>query len=138
MIHKKLLEFQKKGITLKKDGTNPHFRSSYVTLNEVLDKVKGPLNEMDIVVVQSVETIEGHMGEQVAGLKTTLIDTEDDTHINSFVLFVNATDMQKLGAAITYARRYSLITLLGLEDEDDDGNGAVGNTKTDKTDNFEL
>lgn len=123
-IHKKLLEFQKKGITLKKDGVNPHFRSSYVTLNEVLDKVKGPLNEAGIVIVQAVDTVDGPMGEQVAGLRTALVDTEDDTHVNSFVPFVNTPDMQKLGGAITYARRYALIAMLGLEDEDDDGNTA--------------
>ena len=29
--------------------------------------------------------------------------------------------MQKLGSAITYARRYALISMFGLETEDDDG-----------------
>ncbi len=138
MIHKKLLEFQKKGITLKKDGTNPHFRSSYVTLNEVLDKVKKPLNDLGIIIVQTPER---------DGLNTYLIDTEESlvipptensdvfghtsavpnegAFIQSFVPYINATDMQKLGGAITYARRYALIAMLGLEDEDDDGTAAT-------------
>jgi hypothetical protein len=129
-IYKKLLEFQKKGITLKKDGVNPHFRSSYVTLNEVLDKVKGPLNEAGVVIVQS---------PGADGLSTRLIDTEDDTQIESFTPFVNPADMQKLGGAITYARRYALISMLGLEDEDDDGNKASGKGVGDMTDKpFEL
>jgi len=118
-IHKKLLEFQKKNITITKDATNPHFKSRYASLNEVLEKVKGPLNEAGIVVVQRPD------GDNHGyGLMTELIDIDDDTKVECFVPFVGATDMQKLGGAITYARRYSLVTLLGLEDEDDDGNAA--------------
>jgi hypothetical protein len=130
-IHKKLLEFQKLGITLVKDGENPHFRSSYVTLNEVLAKVKGPLNELGVVVVQkpgfdSVKRHDGIKEDTEYGLIAELIDTEDGTQVSCFVPFIGATDMQKLGGAITYARRYSLIALLGLEDADDDGSTAVG------------
>ena len=119
MIHKKLLEFQKLGITIEKDAVNPHFKNSYSSLNEVLAKVKEPLNNLDIIVVQSPTTKDG-----ISGLWTVLLDTADDSTIESFTTFVNATDMQKLGGAITYARRYSLIAMLGLEDEDDDGNKA--------------
>ena len=36
------------------------------------------------------------------------------------------TDPQKLGGAITYYRRYTLQSLLGLQAEDDDGNTASG------------
>lgn len=120
MIYAKLLEFQKKGITLKKGGSNPHFRSSYVTLNEVLDKVKKPLNDLGIVIMQG-----GDVQGDKCGLETILRDTEDDSYVICFMPYVGVTDSQKLGAANTYLRRYSLITLLGLEDEDDDGNSAV-------------
>lgn len=119
MIHKKLLEFQKLNITIEKDAINPHFKNSYSSLNEVLAKVKKPLNDMGILVVQSPTVKDG-----VSGLWTVLLDTEDDTTVESFTPFVNTTDMQKLGGAITYARRYSLISMLGLEDADDDGNTA--------------
>jgi len=129
MIYQKLLEFQKKNITIKKDATNPHFRSSYSSLNEVLDKVKGPLNDLGIVIVQRPGT-DYYINDElknssiISGLYTELIDVEDDSKVESFTPFISATDMQKLGGAITYARRYSLVTLLGLEDEDDDGNTA--------------
>jgi hypothetical protein len=33
---------------------------------------------------------------------------------------------QKIGSNLTYYRRYALVTMLGLEDEDDDGNVASG------------
>jgi len=119
-IHKKLLDFQKLNITIERDSTNPHFKSSYSSLNEVLAKVKGPLNEMGVLIVQQPD-IHPTAG---AGLATHLLDTEDDSKMTCFVPFVGATDMQKLGGAVTYSRRYSLVTMLGLEDSDDDGNVA--------------
>ena len=131
MIYEKLLKFQQQNITLSKDGTNPHFKSSYVTLNEVLAKVKGPLNELGIVIMQIPEK---------DGLRTRLIDTgkyiDKNTetvregyagqidYVECFMPYVEATTAQKLGSNNTYNRRYSLVTLLGLEDEDDDGNVA--------------
>lgn len=126
-IHAKLLAFQKQNITIGRDGINPHFKSSYTTLNEVLGKVKKPLNDAGVLIVQGPKTLlrdEAGVWVNVNGLLTQLIDTEDNSTVECFVPFVNATDMQKLGGAITYARRYSLIALLGLEDEDDDGNAA--------------
>lgn len=115
MIYKKLLEFQKLNISLLKDWNNPHFKSKYVTLNEVLNKVKKPLNDLWIVIVQE---------PQEQWLKTRLIDTEDETETSSFMPYVECTTAQKLWSNNTYNRRYSLITILGLEDDDDDGNKA--------------
>jgi len=115
MIYKKLLEFQKLGISIRKDKRNPHFKNDYASLNEVLDKVKTELNKLDVVIIQHPE---------VGGLTTTLHDIEDDTCVQSFTPFINPTDMQKLGGAITYARRYALVSMLALEDEDDDGTAA--------------
>jgi hypothetical protein len=131
MIYKKLLEFQKLNITIKKDATNPHFKSRYSSLNEVLDKVKGPLNELGVVIVQEVQDdgLRTYLVEFGKHPPRTVSDNEPmqpfaSNYVECFVPFIGATDMQKLGGAITYARRYSLVTLLGLEDEDDDGNAA--------------
>lgn len=117
MITKKLLDFQKMNIAVKKDGSNPHFKSSYATLNEVLDKVKAPLNELGILIFQE---------PTATGLLTSLIDTEDDSRATGFMPYVDTTTPQKLVSCNTYNRRVSLVTLLGLEDEDDDGNLASG------------
>lgn len=115
MIYKKLLDFQKLGISIKKNSVNPHFKNEYADLNEVLDKVKKPLNNLGVVIVQTPTS---------DGLATCLYDTEDDTTLASIIPYINATDMQKLGGAITYAKRYALIAMLALEDDDDDGNKA--------------
>lgn len=120
MIYKKLLEFQKQGISIKKNSVNPHFRNEYADLNEVLDKVKKPLNELGILIIQTPTP---------DGLQTELYDTEDESKAVGLVPYINATDMQKLGGAITYAKRYSLVAMLALEDDDDDGNKASVKTE---------
>lgn len=129
MIYKKLLEFQKLGISIKKDKRNPHFKNDYASLNEVLDKVKRELNRLGVVVVQKSGSGVNHDW----GMYTMLIDTEDDSEITSYVPYVNPTDMQKLGGAITYARRYALVSMLALEDEDLDGENAIDTQKSVKT-----
>ena len=133
MIYKKLLEFQKLGITIKKGSANPFFKSNYANLNEVLDKVTKPLNNLGVVIIQKPAQLSG-MTElnttNAFGLVTVLHDTEDDTSVESFTPFVSTSDMQKLGSAITYARRYALVSMLSLEDEDDDGNKASDKEKS--------
>lgn len=114
-IYTKLLVFQKLGISIKKGETNPHFRNKYADINEILGKVTKPLNDLGIVVIQTPDEI---------GLITTLHDTESGTEITGRLNFVGATDPQKLGSNITYYRRYSLVAMLGLEDDDDDGERA--------------
>lgn len=121
-IYTKILRFQKTDITVTKDGKNDYFKkegkaSMYVTLNEVLDKVKRPLNDLGIVILFIPE-------EQ--GLRTVLHDTETSTEIQGFMKYVGADNAQKVLACNTYFRRGSLVSMLGLEDEDDDGNTASG------------
>jgi hypothetical protein len=124
MIHKKLLEFQKLGITIKKGEKNPHFKNTYANLNEVLDKVTKPLNDLGVVIIQTPEK---------EGLQTTLLDTEDDTLVTGFLPFMGAVNPQQVGSNLTYYRRYSLVTMLGLEDEDDDGEKASASIQTEPT-----
>lgn len=129
MIHKKLLDFQKLGITIKKGERNPHFKNNYANLNEVLDKVTKPLNDMGIVIIQTPTP---------EGLETALYDTEDDTHIKGFLPFMGASNPQHIGSNLTYYRRYSLVTMLGLEDEDDDGNKASIKSSKENAKNIPL
>lgn len=113
MIYEKLLKFQQSGIVLEKIGANPHFGSKFVPLNEVLEKVKKPLNDLGIVIIQE---------PTVEGLKTRLVDSESGTEVSSVAPWVGHDNAQKLMACMTYFRRGSLVALLGLGDEDDDGN----------------
>jgi hypothetical protein len=58
-------------------------------------------------------------------LKTILLHSSGKTIESEIELVcMDRNDPQKLGGAITYMRRYSIIAMLGLEQEDDDGNSA--------------
>lgn len=129
-IYTKLLDFQKQNISIKKGSQNPHFKNRYADINEILEKVKKPLNEMGILITQNPIVFEG-----LEGLETSLYDTESETAMRSFIPFIQKQDAQKLGSNITYNRRYSLVAMLGLEDEDDDGNKAVAN-KSEATEEY--
>ena len=136
MIYKKLLAFQKLGITIKKGEKNPHFKNTYANLNEVLGKVTKPLNDLGVVIIQAPTK---------EGLLTTLVDTETEStelsQIQGFLPFVDMANPQKIGSNLTYYRRYALVTMLGLEDEDDDGNVASAvamNNVQAGSDNFDL
>lgn len=114
-IYTKLLDFQKLNISVVKGTLNPHFKSKYANLNEVLEKVKKPLNDMNILII---------FEPQENGLRTALKCVDSNTEISSFMKYVDCGNAQKLLACNTYYRRGSLVSLLGLEDEDDDGNTA--------------
>lgn len=103
-----------------KSGTNPHFRSRYVTLEGVIEAVTGPLSDHGFMLTQEV-TAEPSV--------CTVLRHKDDPvwQLTSNVpLVLGKQDMQGLGSAITYARRYGIMSLLNLPAEDDDGNGASG------------
>lgn len=124
-LAKKLLDVQKKIENVTKSSSNPHFRSKYADLNEVLDVSKRALNEEGLFISQGA-------GKDAFGayLETSIINSEDSQQISGRVYFSGTEDnMQKIGAAITYARRFGLVSLLALESEDDDGEAAVGRSK---------
>lgn len=117
----KLLQFQTKVEAIKKDSTNPFFKSNYFDINSLLAEIKPLLNELGIILLQPLTET---MGDRPA-LRTILIDSETGKElINTQVPLPDLQDPQKLGSAITYFRRYSLQSLLALQAEDDDGNKA--------------
>lgn len=104
---------------IKKDGSNPHFRSKYATLEGVIEAVTQPLANHGFLLTHVTGSDEFGM------YVTTEIISEDDgvTVMRTRVpLVLNKQDMQGLGSAITYARRYGIMSLLNLPAEDDDGN----------------
>ena len=105
-----------------KTGTNPHFRSRYVTLEGVIEAVTKPLADHGFFLSQQV-----YSGENGSCVSTILMHEDDETwRMTSHVpLVLNKNDMQGLGSAITYARRYGIMSLLNLPAEDDDGNATT-------------
>lgn len=104
----------------EKDGKNPHFRSAYMTLDGILNKVKPILSSVDIGVMQSINT-----NERDVTCTTSLLHVSGQVITGTATVHADKDTPQGFGSAITYARRYGIATLLGIADcEDDDGNGA--------------
>lgn len=117
----KLLELQRRAINLQKDSINPHFKNRYISLNELMGKILPELSELGLVLMQTPTTMAG-----TPALTTTIADAESGEVISdTMALMVDKVSPQGQGSAITYARRYALMSMLGLvADEDDDGNSA--------------
>jgi hypothetical protein len=119
----KLLEFQKRVSAISKDSVNPFFKSKYFDVNTVIDTIKPILNEVGLVVTQPLETTEGR------NVLVTRVLDDGKVVLDSGVFLPEITDVQKFGAAITYIRRYALVSLLLLQgEEDDDGNSSAPQT----------
>jgi len=103
-----------------KDKTNPAFRSKYADLGACLDAVNDAFLNNGIAVYQ--ETSEDATGITVE----TVLLHESGESLRCGKLHVPASkqDPQGYGSALTYARRYSLMTACGIAPEDDDGNAA--------------
>lgn len=100
-----------------KDATNPHFKNKYATLESVIEAVKGPLLDQKITIV--------HRQGPDDTLVTTLYHESGESIETSSKLLLDRQNMQSLGSAQTYAKRYNLTSLLNLPiDGDDDGNAA--------------
>lgn len=102
----------------KKDAKNPFFKSKYATLNAVYEAVAEALLKNGLSVIQPI------VGDAV---ETTIIHTSGQFITSSCpIVCAKQNDPQAMGSAITYARRYSLASLLGvMTDEDDDGEKAM-------------
>ena len=104
-----------------KQSNNPHFKSKYADLGNVMDACLPALNAAGIAVIQP--TGEDEHGRYV---ETVLIHSESGEHLQCRVpLIVAKNDMQGYGSAVTYGRRYGLMAMAGIAPEDDDGNAAA-------------
>ena len=118
-IYAKLLEVQKEVGAISKDSKNPFFKSKYFDINSLIAHVQPLLEENGLLLLQPIED-----GVQYS----RVIDVESGASIESGLQLPSLNDPQKLGSAITYYRRYTLQSLLGLQAEDDDANLASQNT----------
>jgi hypothetical protein len=103
-----------------KTSDNPHFRSKYAGLDACIEAVIDSLHANGIALLQRNVPCESGVS-----VETILLHTSGET-ITGGILHVPASkqDAQGYGSALTYARRYSILTLCGIAPEDDDGNAA--------------
>jgi len=124
-IYKKLFEAKKEIGKISKDSTNPFFKSKYFDINALLEHVEPILQKHGLLLLQPIK-------DNV--VYSIIADVENCTGLNSGsdcvvsgISLTDITDPQKRGSEITYYRRYTLQSLLGLQAEDDDANSVSGN-----------
>lgn len=110
---------------LIKDGMNPAFKSKYATLEAVQGAAFPALAKNGLVVLQSARVDWGEDGKPMVIVGVALWHTASEEMVAQEIALppVQSTS-QGIGSAITYGRRYALMTLLGLAPDDDDGNSA--------------
>ncbi len=107
------------------DSKNPHFNSMFVSLDHLIAKTRPVLNKHGLAITQEPSQCYGG----APALKTTLIHVSGEFREELMPLLVDGQNMQKLGAALTYARRFAWAAVLGIsEREDDDGTQASAST----------
>jgi hypothetical protein len=106
-----------------KEATNPHFRSRYATLDAGLNIVRECLSKNGISFTQPTR-----VEDSILILETRLAH-EGQWIVSEYPVCTFPVKHQEMGSALTYARRYSLFSLVGIAgEEDDDANAAASPT----------
>lgn len=127
LFHSALLAVHNELEGLKKTEGNPFFKSKYIPLPDMIEAVRPVLQKYNFILSQPVDVAPANGQSGYTNVVFSQI-THAPTGINEMAKLALPVieDMQKLGGAITYARRYTLSALLGLMEQDDDGNTATG------------
>jgi hypothetical protein len=116
----KLLLVQKDIKPIEKDSINPHFKSKYFDINSLIAELKPILSKHGLVVLQP-------LGQGT--ITTYIFDSESGEEMHWDTKLPDTQDPQKMGAMVSYLRRYSLTSLFVLEgEEDNDGNTIAAKT----------
>ena len=122
-LYTKLNKVKKEIGAISKESTNPFFKSKYFDINSLLKHVEPLLQKNGLLLLQPI-----YKGCVIS----EIIEIETGEKIQSGLQLPEMDDPQKLGSAVTYYRRYTLQSLLGLQAEDDDANTASQATKSQK------
>jgi hypothetical protein len=117
-----LKDFQADIPAVGRHGLNPHFRSKYATLDDLITAIRKPLSKCGLSFAQFPT------GDNE--LCTMVMHTSGEWIRATAKMQPVKNDPQAQGSAITYMRRYALGAALGIAtDEDDDANAATQQKK---------
>lgn len=115
-INKKIAAVKSELGIMAKDSSNPFHGSRYFDINALLGVVEPVLSKHGLLLIQPI--YDGRV-------TTKIIDIETGEEISSVLALSEDPNPQKRGSEITYYRRYTLVSLLAIQAEDDDGNAAI-------------
>ena len=127
-IAKALLEFHKTNPHAFEDKKNPHFKNNYASLESVIKTVR-TASQFGLTFTQEMD-FEG----DITFVRTVMMHSSGATRVSrTKIVSKDPNDPQKMGSAISYAKRYGLQSIFGLPSDDDDGEIAnkVSQTSTD-------
>lgn len=128
-IFKALAAAQKEIQNPVKNAKNPHFKSTYTTLDEGLNVIREALSAVEIAIFQRT-----YITDSLLMLETVLGHASGEWLCSHYPVIAVPYKPQDGLSALTYARRGALFAAVGIAGEDDDGNTAnkvtVINTKT--------
>ncbi len=102
---------------VQKDGKNPHFNSTYASLPGIMEVLNPVFQKNDLLLSQVMDSEGGK-----TGLRTVLMHVPSGEKIEGLALFADGINAQQTGSAVTYFRRYGILSMLGIvADADDDG-----------------
>lgn len=105
-----------------KNAANPHFKSKYADLAEVLNTIRPTFATNGLSMIQSP----GYDGS-IASVTTVLAHSSGGYITGTASCVPAKADAQGIGSATTYLRRYGAAAVAGIAQEDDDGNAAAHN-----------
>lgn len=113
----------------KKDNANPFFKSKYADLASVWDSCRTLLSDNGLAVIQfpsgyTTNSIDDKNKEHLMSLTTILTHSSGEWISQDMTVPVTKADAQGAGSALTYMRRYALAAVVGVYQDDDDGNAA--------------
>jgi len=123
-----LLKAQKATNVAVKGAKNPFYKSTYADLESVIGATKKHLNDNGITALQPVGYVDTTNGIKTT-IETILIHESGEFISDTMIVTMDKDGPQAQGSAISYAKRYSLQSLMLLPSADDDGEGATDRKK---------
>lgn len=120
-ILRKIIAVQDAMEPIKKNKQNPHFKNTYFDKDTLLSVLTPILEQNGLRLFQPLTEVSGR-----PAMTLLFVDAEDLEESSYTFPMPDLEDPQKMGGAITYYQRYTLVSFFGLESEDDDGNTASG------------
>ena len=124
-LFKALSKFQGELENATKNAVNPGVKNKYADLAECINTAKPVLAGNGLAVIQMIGS-----NEEAKQTLITMLTHESGQFMSSEFVMADAVLMggagknpvQALGSAITYQRRYAFAAIVGMAQEDDDGN----------------